>query len=207
MYGTRAAADGWQQEYSGFRRSIGFTEGEASTCIFVHESRGIACTVHGDDFTSTGPKAGLDGLEAQLKGKYDLREGGRLGPGPDDAKELTVLKRVLRYTPDGFEYEADPRQAEKLLEGFNLDIDCNGAATPGLQPLIEQFTKDEQLPADGHTGFRGLAAKANLPFSRSYRFAILRQRDVSVCEQSDRHGDRCSQAYGPTPACAQTSRV
>ena len=72
-------------------KSIGFTHGEASPCIFVHESRIIACIIHGDDFTSTGPKVGLDWLDAQLKSKYQLCEGGRLGPGPDDAKELTVL--------------------------------------------------------------------------------------------------------------------
>ena len=161
MYGTRAAADGWQQEYSSFMKQIGFTQGEASPCIFVHEPRGIACIVHGDDFASTGPKVGLDWLEGQFKGKYELREGGRLGPGPDDAKELTVLNRVLRYTPEGFEYEADPRQAEKLLEGFKLDGNCNGAATPGLKPFIEQLTQDEPLPTDVHTEFRGLAARAN----------------------------------------------
>ena len=72
-----------------------------------------------------------------------------------------MLNRVLRYTLEGFEYEADPRQAEKLLEGLKLDSNCNGAATPGLKPLIEQLTQDEQLPSDGHTEFRGLAARAN----------------------------------------------
>ena len=120
MYGTRAAADGWQQEYSGFMKNIVFNQGEASPCIFIHESRGIACSVHGDDFTSTGPKVELDWLEVQLEDKYELRKGGRLGPGSGDATELTVLNRVLRYTPDGFEYEADPRQSEKLLEGLSL---------------------------------------------------------------------------------------
>ena len=69
MYGTRAAADGWQQEYSNFMKKIGFLQGEASPCIFVHPSRGLACSVHGDDFTSTGPKVELDWLEAQLEGK------------------------------------------------------------------------------------------------------------------------------------------
>ena len=33
-----------------------------------------------------------------LEGEYELRKGCRLGPGPDDATELTVLSRVLRYT-------------------------------------------------------------------------------------------------------------
>ena len=68
-------------------------------------------------------------------------------PGPDDATELTVLNRVFRYTPDGFEYEADVRQAEKLLEGLSLNDNCNTAAKPGLKPLTEQLIKDEQLQA------------------------------------------------------------
>ena len=54
MYGTRAAADGWQQECSGYMKNICFVQGMASPCIFVHPMRGIACSVHGDDFTSMG---------------------------------------------------------------------------------------------------------------------------------------------------------
>ena len=161
MYGTRAAADGWQQEYSGFMRKVGFEQGEASPCIFVHKSRGIAVSVHGDDFTSTGPKDELDWLEGQLESRYELRKGPRLGPGVDDAKELTVLNRVLRYTPQGFEYEADPRQAEKLLEGLRLDDGCNSVAQPGSKPLLEQLEKDVPLADGSHTEFRGLAARAN----------------------------------------------
>ena len=133
MYGTRAAADGWQQEYSGFMKSIGFKQGVASPCIFTHPTRGIACSVHGDDFTSTGEKRELDWLEQQLESKYELRKGGRLGPGPNDAKELTVLNRILRFTEAGYEYEADPRQAEKLLESLHLDEGCNTTATPALR--------------------------------------------------------------------------
>ena len=33
MYGTRAAADGLQQEYAGFLVSIGFRQGEACPCV------------------------------------------------------------------------------------------------------------------------------------------------------------------------------
>ena len=161
MYGTRAAANGWQQEYSGFMKEIGFTQGTASPCIFMHAKRGLACSVHGDDFTSTGTKLELDWLEQQLESRYELRKGGRLGPGVDDAKELTVLNRVLRYTEGGFEYEADPRQAEKLLESLHLDDGCNGAATPGLKPLLEQLEKDKPVPVSGQTEFRGQAARGN----------------------------------------------
>ena len=62
-----------------------------------------------------------------------------MNPGPNDCKELTVLKRVWRWTDDGLEYEADPRQCERLLEGLGLDDNCNGAATPGLKPLPAQI--------------------------------------------------------------------
>ena len=43
-----------------------------------------------------------------VNGNYELKKGGRLGPGKDDAKEILVLNRVIRYTNEGLEYEADP---------------------------------------------------------------------------------------------------
>ena len=161
MYGTRAAADGWQQEYSSFLRSIGFLQGVASPCVFTHKTRNIAMSVHGDDFTSAGPKLELDWLEKSLENKYELRKGPRLGPGKDDAKEITVLNRVIRWTETGLEYEADPRQAERLLEGLGLDDGCKVAATPGLKPLVEQLKEDVPLPASSFTEFRGQAARSN----------------------------------------------
>ena len=86
MYGTRAAADGWQHEYSGFLKSIGFRQGEACPCSFVHDKRGLIMSVHGDDFTTAGLKCEVDVFESQLDGKYELKKGGRLGPGPKDSK-------------------------------------------------------------------------------------------------------------------------
>ena len=76
MYGTRAAADGWQQEYAGFLVSIGFRQGEAYPCVFVHVERGLATSVHGDDFTTTGPECELDWFEDKIEAKYELKKGG-----------------------------------------------------------------------------------------------------------------------------------
>ena len=72
IYGARAAADGWQQEYSGYLRSIGFQQGEACPCSFVDANRGLAVSVHGDDFTTVGLKCELDKFEAELESKYEL---------------------------------------------------------------------------------------------------------------------------------------
>jgi hypothetical protein len=59
------------------------------------------------------------------------------------------------------EYEADPRQGERLLEGLGLDGNCKATATPGLKPVIDVLKDDSPLSTDSHTTFRALAARAN----------------------------------------------
>ena len=141
MYGTRAAADGWQQEYARtLTEDLGFKQGAASPCVFVHPERRLTCSVHGDDFTTGGPKNQLDWFEKALEDHYELKRGGRLGPGPKDDREATVLNRVVRWTEQGLEYEADPRQVEKLLESLDLE-DARPAATPGVKSLPDQISR------------------------------------------------------------------
>ena len=101
MYGTRAAADGWQEEYSSFLvESLGFVQGTASACLFRHDQKKIALSVHGDDFTAAGACDSLDWFEAEMQKHYELTIQPRLGPGPDDAREAVVLNRVIRLRPE-----------------------------------------------------------------------------------------------------------
>ena len=96
--------------------------------------------MHGDDFTTAGTKKQLDWLEKSLEAIYEFTRGGRLGPGPKDDKEATVLNPAVRWTSKGLEYEADPRQVEKLLCEVELSGEnVNGSATPGVKPLAHQF--------------------------------------------------------------------
>ena len=161
MYGTRAAADGWQEEYSStLVSSLGFVQGVSSPCVFRHESRDIVVTVHGDDFTSVGSKLNLDWLESAMQEHYELTIQPRMGPGKHDAKEGLILNRVVRYTPEGIEYEADPRQAEKL------SIECgttgsNTVATPGVRQSFAETEDDKPLDQKMVSPFRGAAARAN----------------------------------------------
>ena len=55
-------------------------------------------SVHGDDFTTMGPKKHLDWFKEQLEKHYELKESARLGPGVGDDKEARVLNRVVRWT-------------------------------------------------------------------------------------------------------------
>ena len=121
MYGTRGSADGWQEECPTSLVEMGFVQGMSSARVFVHQGRGPFCTVHGNDFTSVGGKIGLDWFESELKKKYELTVGPRLGPGDGDAKEATVLNRVVRWTGEGLEYEANPRQAKKLIHEYGME--------------------------------------------------------------------------------------
>ena len=60
----------------------------------------------------------------------------------------------------GVEYEADPRQVEKLLSEIELE-GANGAATPGQKILQHQAGGETGLPETEFTRFRALAARAN----------------------------------------------
>ena len=161
MYGTQAAADGWQQEYSSTMIKLGFIQGVASPCVFWHKERELVCSVHGDDFTTAGAKPNLDWFESSLEAKYELRKGGRIGPGDNDDKEGRVLNRIIRWTKSGLEYEADPRQVERLIESLGLDGNCKSTATPGLKPTKEQTDAEQALDVSEHTPFRGNAARCN----------------------------------------------
>ena len=77
-------------------------------------------SVHGDDFTCPGARLQLRWLETEMRAKYELTVGARLGPGKDDDHEDQVLNRVVRWTSAGIEYEADPRQAEKSIQDTQL---------------------------------------------------------------------------------------
>ena len=80
---------------------MGFVQGTSTPCVFRHHERDIIVTVHGDDFTSVGPKDDLDWYEQPMKEHYELTIQPRLGPGNDDAKEGLILNRVVRYTTEG----------------------------------------------------------------------------------------------------------
>ena len=49
----------------------GFEQGTASTCVFWHRVRKLVCSVHGDDFTTAGPRYSLDLFEATLEASRD----------------------------------------------------------------------------------------------------------------------------------------
>ena len=160
MYGTRAAADGWHSEYSHTLEAMGFLRGDASACVFRHADRRLIASVHGDDFSVCGPKRQLDWMRDEMRKKYELTEIGRLGPGKNDDKEVKILNRIARWTDEGVQYEADPRQAERLVSDLGLD-DAMRVGTPGVKQTFEMASRDRPLAEEKHTAFRAIAASGN----------------------------------------------
>ena len=160
MYGTRAAAEGWHCEYADFLTSIGFVKGDASACVFRHPEKGLVTSVRGDDFTTAGPKMHTDWMKELMEAKYELTEEGRLGPGRDDQKSLKVLNRIVHWEQDKITYEADPRQAERVVADLGLE-GAKSVNVPGVKITTEMNAKDEPLPDEKITQFRAVAARCN----------------------------------------------
>ena len=163
MYGTRRAAEGWHSEYAGrLVEELGFSCGDASACVFYQKERNLCCSVHGDDLTTVGAKVDLDWFRGELEKRYELKEPHRLGPGPGDDREALVLNRVVRWTTEGLEMEADPRQAEKLLRDLKLDGEgVKVAASPGVKATRDQLDADLPLDKTKATPYRAVVARAN----------------------------------------------
>ena len=147
MYGTRMAADGCQEEYSTMLIRLGFCQGDACPNVFYHAVKKIVCSVHGDDFTSSGPANALDWLEKSIGEEYEITIQPRIGPGPQDAEEGRALNRVIRWCDGHIEYEADPRQVERLVAECGLE-GSKAVATPGIKATFKELEEDTPLPKD-----------------------------------------------------------
>lgn len=122
--------------------------------------RRIICSVHGDDFTPSGPEPTLDWLETAIQQKHDITIGSRLGPGPQAAKEARVLNRVVRWEQNSVSYRADPRQIERLIEGCGLD-GGKLMSTLSVKAMRQETNGGSELPEHLHTAFRAAAARGN----------------------------------------------
>ena len=157
MYGTRIAAEGWQDESPTTLVDLDFARGGSCPGLFRRKERGIVTSVHRDDFAPSGPANSLDCLEGSIASRYDATIEPRHGPGPNDAKEGRVLNRVVRWCPDRVDYEADPRQVERLVAACGSE-GAKPVATLGARPASKQLDEDVELPTN-LTAFRGSAAR------------------------------------------------
>ena len=164
LYGMRGAANGWEKEYTGkMTKEACFKVGRYSPNVFWHEARELRCVVHGDDFTFMGSEGDLRWIEGLMRGWYEVKMRGILGPEVGDEKKMDVLNRWIEWGKDGLEVRADPRHAVKLIEDMGLETGSNGSAAPGRKDADDGDEEEvaDELSKIETTRFRGLAARAN----------------------------------------------
>ena len=99
-------------------------------------------------------------MEAEIQGRYEITIGPRLGPGANAAKEGRALNRVIRWCDDRIEYEADPRQTERLIADCGL-LGAKSVSTPGTRPTPDELAAEENLKRDLQTTYRAASARCN----------------------------------------------
>ena len=66
LYGTRCAAQGWENEYSKKLESWGYRRLKCCPVAFMHPTEPILIVCHGDDFVNLGTDRALDSLKASM---------------------------------------------------------------------------------------------------------------------------------------------
>ena len=161
LYGTRDAPKRWEAFLADQLRKLGFVQGRASPCCFVHSSRDLRCVVHGDDFVFAGPAGELNWVRAMMAECFLTKVVGRLGGGAGEVRELRILNRVVRWAADGLRYEADPRHAEIVVRGLGAVRAVSAPGTPSREMHPDAGDRALSVPEDLARLFRSYAARAN----------------------------------------------
>eukprot|EP00973_Karenia_brevis_P061600 8566220-Karenia_brevis.AAC.1 len=120
MYGMRGVASAWERHYIGKFESIGVKRGVSCGVVFYQGERDISLVVHGDDLTFCGTDRDFKWVRKHMEEWCEIAVRAILGPDSQDDKEVVMLGRMVRWTDNGIEYEADPRHRQIVVEYFDF---------------------------------------------------------------------------------------
>ena len=158
LYGTRRAASNWQKCYTDMLVKLGFEVGVANATTFVHKQRGIHCMVHGDDFVSTGKLSDLQWMKEGIANTFIIKTN-IMGPRVSE-NEIKIFKRIIRYTSEGIEVEADVRHSELIVKQLGLS-DAKGLSMPMVSEAQVNREDSKELDGKYSTQFRSIVARGN----------------------------------------------
>ena len=125
LYGTRDAPSNWEKAIKDALEGLGFKQGQSNPCLYFHQEKSLRLNVHGDDFTVVGSYEELKWLETELGKVWTVETRGILArPGselPGVIHKISVLNRLVTWTHEGIEMEADPRHVDLVLEQLGLE--------------------------------------------------------------------------------------
>lgn len=143
-------------DYSSKVGEIQDGEGHARPDRILSDMR---CVVHGDDFTFLGWQKDSDEAVAFLKRHSVLIVTVVLGGDEPDWGDLVTLNRRSSWTGNEMRYDADERQAKRVIDEMGV-----GQGPKGLdKPLVREAggQDDGEISTSEATRFRALVATAN----------------------------------------------
>ena len=130
QYGTRDAAQNWEEKLTSTLSSLKLTRGSACPCVWRGhiKGEGVVATLHGDDITIGVQRTAVEFLIKMVSRKYEIKKQ-VIGEDPDLDKSGRMLNRVIEWDRDGVTKEADQRHVREILKGLELER-ANHSATP-----------------------------------------------------------------------------
>ena len=156
LYGTRDAPLAWQEELSRSLNEWGFKRSKLHPALFTHIEKGIDLVIHVDDMLCSGTAEDLEWFAAVCRSKYEvtrkiIQEAG---------EELSYLGRKIRKTIRGFEWEADPRHLDTLMNEWGMK-NCNEVGTPTIEQRAPEEETEELMGPDAAKRYRRAVARIN----------------------------------------------
>ena len=138
--------------------------------------------VHGDDFVASGERSKILLFKEQLARRFTIKSkivgsgarpvirSGAASSGcrsgwqecaVEEKKEARILNRIVRWTSQGWEYEADQRHAELIVKAMGVE-GGKAVSSPGEdEPAWKVDDNEKPLGMKEATLYRMVAARAN----------------------------------------------
>ena len=78
-------------------------------------------------------KVALVKVRGKMEEWYGIQDRGMLGSGVEEIKKVTLLKRTVRCTDEGIEYEADGEHRRKLMQAEGVEEESNSVGGPSVK--------------------------------------------------------------------------
>ena len=82
---------------------------------------GVKVMIHGDDFIAVGTRYEISAFRRHVASRFTVKDK-VIGSRPDlgELAETRILNRIVRHTPEGWEYEAGQRHANLIIRVLGL---------------------------------------------------------------------------------------
>ena len=122
LYGTRDAAQNWEEELASTLSDVKLTRGSACPCVWkgCTKDENIVATVHGDEITIGGERSTVECLIKMKSRKYEIKKQ-VIGEDPDLENSGEILNCVIEWSRDGITIDADQRDVRETLDDLEME--------------------------------------------------------------------------------------